>query len=79
MITKVYLHSDKDNMSDKAVELNLSKEARDKFVYALSEIEFEIHVGEIEGEVTILQVNGQRLIPKTLPVAALAGEYDDRN
>lgn len=63
MKATVYLHSSKDNMGDKAEELNLSENAAGQFRYALSEVKFDLDVNEETGMVEILAVDGRKLGP----------------
>ena len=61
IVTKVYLHSDKDSMFDKGIQLELSQDALAEFKYALYEVEFEIEVNKDTGKYEILKVDGKNL------------------
>lgn len=58
IITKIYLHSDKDTMWDKAKELGLSEDATRMFRYACCEVEVELEVDRKTGEAEIIGVDG---------------------
>lgn len=64
MQTKVYLHSSKETMGDKADELGLTGEAASQFRYALSEVEFDIEVNPETGMTKIIAVDGRKLMPE---------------
>ncbi len=61
MITKMYLHSNKEGNLGLGMDLELSGNALNNFMYALYEVEFEVDVDEVTGEVDILKVNGRKL------------------
>lgn len=59
--TKLYLHGNKDSNWEKGTELGLSEQAiREKFAYALMEVEFDVEVSE-DGEIKIIAVDGKTL------------------
>ena len=61
MVTKVYLHGDKEYMYDKGVELGLSGEALRTFSYSCYEVEVTLNVNEKTGYAEIFQVNGRNV------------------
>jgi len=60
---KDYLHGSKSSNHSKADELGIPEEGsvRDKFIYALYEVEFDMEVDMETGETWILGVNGVKL------------------
>jgi len=65
-IVKMYLHGNKSENWCQGGEIFLAGPAREKFCYALYEVEFEAKVNLLTGETTILKVTSgnQVLVPK---------------
>ena len=61
MKTKMYAHGNKESNLEGGINLGLTGNALNTFMYALYEVEFEVDVDECTGNVTILKVNGREL------------------
>ena len=67
MLTKMYLHSDKETNSEFINELiennrlNMSESSKENFRYTLYEVEFDVDIDIETGDVEILKVNGKEL------------------
>ncbi len=57
-LCKVYLHSSKESMYDKGVNLGLKGDALNKFMYACYEVELTLDIDRTNGEYNIVAVNG---------------------
>ena len=58
---KMYRHGDKDSNWAQSEELGLSGEAARNFSYALLEVEFDVVVNFLTGDVEIIKVDGRTL------------------
>ena len=57
----MYLHGSKEKNFENGMDLGLTGNTLNNFMYALSEVELEVDVDQIIGTVQILKVNGREL------------------
>lgn len=61
VLTTMYIHGSKESNYDEADELDLTGNAREKFIYSLSEVALDVEINTTTGEVMIMAVNGSEL------------------
>ena len=61
MITKVYLHSDRDTMYEIGEELGLTGKELENFSYSCYEVEITLKVDPKTGNAEIFQIDGRNV------------------